>query len=59
MAKIGSLAAIASSPERTAAFGCGRDPRNPGLATGLGPGLALLLLLVAGGIAVMGWNCPF
>lgn len=35
------------------------DPRIPDRATGLGLGPAMLLLLAAGGVAVMGWNCPF
>jgi hypothetical protein len=35
------------------------DPRNPDRATGLGPGLAILVLFVAGGFAMLGWHCPF
>jgi len=35
------------------------DPRNPDRVTGLGPGPAAVLLFVAGGVTVLGWNCPF
>lgn len=35
------------------------DPRDPARATGIGPGPAVLLLLFACAVAVVGWHCPF
>ena len=35
------------------------DPRHPDRATGLGPGPAVIVLFVAGAVALLGWHLPF